>query len=52
MDGRTCCGDPVSLHLLYGKRGGVYRIFFTIQEESVSILYVRHSARDGLEPED
>ena len=36
---------------LYGKRGGVYRILFTIQKDAVHILYVRHSARQWVTPE-
>ena len=35
-------------HLLYGRRRGVYRILFTIQDDTVSVLYVRHSAQDVL----
>jgi plasmid stabilization system protein ParE len=36
--------------LLYGKRRGVYRIFFTIVGNIDSILYFRHGARRFLEP--
>lgn len=38
--------------LLYGKRGGVYRILFTVGEAEgiVSILHVRHSAQKRLIP--
>jgi plasmid stabilization system protein ParE len=36
--------------LFYGKRGGVYRILFTISEDTVSVLYVRHGARDYVRP--
>jgi plasmid stabilization system protein ParE len=39
--------------LLYGgggKRTHKHRIIFTIREDAVHILYVRHSARDELEP--
>ncbi|MEH2198433.1 type II toxin-antitoxin system RelE/ParE family toxin [Nostoc sp.] len=32
--------------LLYGKGRGVYRILFTIQNETVVVLRVLHSARD------
>ena len=34
--------------LLYGRRRGVYRILFTIEDDIVSVLYVRHSARRPL----
>jgi plasmid stabilization system protein ParE len=37
--------------LLYGKRGGVYRVLFVMDEEVVYILHVRHAAREFLEPE-
>lgn len=36
--------------LFYGERGGVYRILFTISEDTVSVLYVRHGARDYVRP--
>jgi plasmid stabilization system protein ParE len=39
--------------LLYGrggKRTHRHRIIFTIREDAVHILYVRHTARDELEP--
>ena len=31
--------------LLFGKRIGVYRILFTIADDTVAILHVRHAAR-------
>jgi plasmid stabilization system protein ParE len=34
--------------LLYGKRRGVYRVLFTIHEDVVSVLYVRHGAQGPL----
>jgi plasmid stabilization system protein ParE len=34
--------------LLYGRRWGVYRILFVVEEDIVSVLYVRHSARQPL----
>lgn len=36
--------------LLYGKRRNTYRIIFTIEDETVYVLFVHHSARDGLKP--
>ena len=45
--------DEEIRELLYG-RGGKrvhrHRIIFTIREDAVHILYVRHTARDELEP--
>jgi plasmid stabilization system protein ParE len=42
---------PVEIRqLLYGKRPGVYRVLFTIAEDSVRVLHIRHSARDELKP--
>jgi plasmid stabilization system protein ParE len=38
--------------LLYGRRRGVYRILFTINEETVNVLRVRHAAQDRLSPDD
>lgn len=35
---------------LYGQRRRKYRIIFTIRGDTVFILYVRHGARDELEP--
>ena len=45
-------GYPVR-HLLYGKRSGVYRILFDIQEDAeegrrVRVLRIWHSARDAI----
>jgi plasmid stabilization system protein ParE len=37
--------------LLYGKRRGVYRILFTIHEDIVRVLHVRHGAREPMERE-
>ncbi len=36
--------------LLYGKRNGVYRILFTVQGQTVSVLHIRHGARRLLDP--
>jgi plasmid stabilization system protein ParE len=35
--------------LLYGRRQGVYRILFSIEGETVTLHYVRHSARGPIE---
>jgi plasmid stabilization system protein ParE len=35
--------------LLYGRRRGVYRILFSIERETVTLHYVRHSARGPIE---
>ena len=37
--------------LLFGKRGGVYRVLFVMDEKTVHILHVRHTAREFLQPE-
>jgi plasmid stabilization system protein ParE len=36
--------------MLYGKRTNKYRIIFTIRDDTVVVLYVRHGARDEVEP--
>jgi plasmid stabilization system protein ParE len=38
--------------LLYRRHQSVYRILFTLRENSVRVLYVRHSARDDMTPRD
>jgi plasmid stabilization system protein ParE len=38
--------------LLYGKRRSVYRILFTVQEDTVFVLRVRHAAQQRLTAED
>ncbi len=41
--------------LLYGRRGGVYRIVFRIYEDlepTVRVVAIRHAARRPLQPED
>ena len=35
--------------MLYGKRHNKYRIVFTIRDDTVVVLYVRHVARDEIE---
>lgn len=37
--------------LRYGKKTQAYRILFTIRDDVVSILHIRHSAQDDLKPE-
>jgi plasmid stabilization system protein ParE len=43
---------PQEIHeLLFGrKRHGKYRIIFEIIDSTVYVLYIRHSARDELQP--
>jgi plasmid stabilization system protein ParE len=36
--------------LLYGKGRNTYRILFTVSEQVVYILHIRHTARQFLEP--
>jgi plasmid stabilization system protein ParE len=36
--------------LLHGKKTMRYRIIFTIRDDAVHVLYVRHAARDEIEP--
>jgi plasmid stabilization system protein ParE len=38
--------------LLYGKRRGIYRVLFTIREDAVHILYVRHGAQGPVTPDE
>ena len=38
--------------LLYRRHRSVHRILFTLRENSVRVLYVRHSARDDMTPRD
>lgn len=35
-------------HLLYGRRPHVYRIIFTIEGNTVSVLHVRHGCRQPI----
>jgi plasmid stabilization system protein ParE len=37
--------------LLYGRRRGTYRILYTIREDTVWVLRIRHGARGPIEPE-
>jgi plasmid stabilization system protein ParE len=43
-------GEEVRV-LLYGKRGGVYRVLFAIRGQKVHVLTVRHSAQRSLADE-
>jgi len=38
--------------LLYGRRQGRYRILFTIEQRTVTILHVRHGAQRYIHEED
>jgi plasmid stabilization system protein ParE len=38
--------------LAYGKRSGCYRAIFTVEENAVRVLHIRHAARLPLRPED
>jgi plasmid stabilization system protein ParE len=41
----------VTLHqMLYGRRPGVFRILFSVEGDTVTLHYVRHSARGPIEP--
>ena len=35
---------------LYGKRRGVFRILFSIERDTISVLAIRHSAQDTIPP--
>jgi plasmid stabilization system protein ParE len=37
------------LYLTYGKRGGVYRILFTIRDDVIRIVALHHGARGSIE---
>jgi len=36
--------------MLYGRRPGVFRILFSVEGDTVTLHYVRHSARGPIEP--
>jgi plasmid stabilization system protein ParE len=36
--------------LLYGKRGSVYRVLYTVLGSEIHVLHVRHGSRDVLRP--
>lgn len=44
------CFEEEIRQLLYGRGSGVYRILFTVGEDSVFVLFVRHGARQWLGP--
>jgi plasmid stabilization system protein ParE len=35
---------------LYGRKRGVYRILYSVEANTVSVLAIRHSSRDLIEP--
>ena len=35
-------------HLLYGRKPHVYRIIFTIEDNTVSVLHIRHERREPI----
>jgi toxin ParE1/3/4 len=37
--------------LLYGRRGGTYRVLYTVRGREVHVLHIRHAARDFMSPE-
>jgi plasmid stabilization system protein ParE len=37
-------------HLLYGRKPHVYRILFTIEDQTVYVLHIRHGRRQPLRP--
>lgn len=42
-------GFPIR-EALHGKRRGVYRVFYTVEDDVINVLAIRHSAQDELEP--
>ena len=36
--------------MLYGRRRGIYRVFFSVEGDTVTLHYVRHSAQGLIEP--
>jgi plasmid stabilization system protein ParE len=38
--------------MLYGKKPGIYRIFFSIEGDAVVLHYIRHGARGMIEEDD
>jgi len=42
-------GFPIR-EALHGKRRGVHRIFYSVEDDVISVLAIRHSAQDEFEP--
>jgi plasmid stabilization system protein ParE len=42
-------GIPIR-QMLYGRRRGIFRILFSIEEDVVHLHYIRHGAQDTIEP--
>ena len=43
----------IELHeLLFGRRQGVYRVLFIIEQRTVTVVHIHQGARDVLRPED
>ena len=38
--------------LLFGKRQNIYRALFTIHDDAVYVLHIRHAARDFAHPDE
>ena len=36
--------------MLYGRRRGVYRLLFSVEGDTITLHYVRHSAQGKIEP--
>lgn len=36
-------------YLLHGKRGGRYRILFTVRDDAVILMFIRHASRGDIE---
>jgi plasmid stabilization system protein ParE len=50
----TIIEDPTLRHLLYGNKPHIYRIIYSIDlaKKVVSVIHVRHRARDAFEPDE
>jgi plasmid stabilization system protein ParE len=38
--------------MLFGRRGGVHRVFFAVERDTVHILAIRHAAQSDIRPEE